>query len=158
MDQNWGTRKFDFWWAGATPVRPVRAIKGKEGNERDAKEVNKGAVKEKKTVRFAGEDEQEKRRGDGEEMRRDQAVYQETVGADIDRERAASEDSERRESRNTGGSRGSSEAAPGAPKEDRGEEDEEEMDEGRTPVAMTVPEGPSNNEREEHELTHIPFR
>merc|ERR1712077_100698 len=32
------------------------------------------------------------------------------------------------------------------------------MDEGRTPVAMPVPDGPSNHEREEHELTHIPFR
>ena len=32
------------------------------------------------------------------------------------------------------------------------------MDEGRTPIAMPVPDGPSIHEREEHELTHIPFR
>ena len=57
-------------------------------------------VKEKKTVRFAREDEQEKTRGDGKEMRGDQAVYQETVGSDIERERAASEDSEKRETNN----------------------------------------------------------
>ena len=156
MDQNWGTGKLNFWRAGATPVRPVRAIKGKEGQ--DAKEVKKGAVKEKKTVRFADEDERRKRRGDGDEMRRDQAIYQETVGADIDGERAASADSDRRESRDTGGSSASNEAAPGATSEGQDEEDREEMDEGRTPIAMTVPEGPSINEREEHELTHIPFR
>ena len=122
MGKGWGTGRINFWRAGATPVRPVRAIKGKEGQEQDAKEVKKGAMKEKKTVRFSEEDERRKRRGDGDEMRRDQAIYQETVGADIDGERVASADSDRRESRDTGGSRASTEAAPGAP-----EEDEEEM-------------------------------
>ena len=37
----------NFWRAGATLVRHVRAIKGKEGHERDAKEVKKNETKEK---------------------------------------------------------------------------------------------------------------
>ena len=44
----------NFWRAGAAPVRPVHAIKDKGGNNRESKEVKKSAVKEKKSVRFAG--------------------------------------------------------------------------------------------------------
>merc|ERR1711978_633884 len=34
----------------------------------------------------------------------------------------------------------------------------EETEEEKAPNAMTVPEGPSRQEREAHNLTHIPFR
>ena len=139
MDKTRRTGEFDFWRAGAAPVRPVRAIKGREGNEQSAKEVKKSTTKEKRTVRFSEGDEQRKGRGDGHEMRRDQEQYQEAARADTDGERDAREDADRRDSRDTGGSSARDETLPGAPNEDRGEEDKEEMDEGRTPVAMTVP-------------------
>ena len=38
----------------------MRAVKGKEKEERDAKEVKKGATKEKRTVRFSEEDNRKK--------------------------------------------------------------------------------------------------
>ena len=37
-------------------------------------------------------------------------------------------------------------------------DDDDEVDEGRVPGSLTSPEGPSNQERETHNLTHIPFR
>merc|ERR1712026_629233 len=39
-----------------------------------------------------------------------------------------------------------------------GEEDDEKEEEGRSPEALASPEGPSRQEREVHNLTHIPFR
>ena len=56
-----------------------------------------------------------------------------------------------RKARLPGGSSGSSDQRAAGP-------EEEELEEGRSPEAMAVPEGPSEKEREEHNLTHIPFR
>ena len=128
----------------------MRAVRGKEGGERDTEEVKKNETKQKKKVRFAEGDVQNKRRGDGDEMREDQAQYQGAVNSDTARQREANEDADQRESRNTGGSRASSGAAPGDTDEHEAAGGDEEMDEGRTPVAMTVPDGPSNHEREEN--------
>ena len=105
--------------------------------------MKKGATKEKKTVRFSEEDSRRK--------------YAEAVA----KERSEENEGIRRESPITGGSSASSDEAAAAitatPAREDGDEDEE-TGEGRKPIAMTVPEGPSNQEREEHELTHIPFR
>ena len=73
-------------------------------------------------------------------------------------EQREQEDGIQRESRSTGGSRASNEAAPGDTDGHEAAGGDEETDEGRAPVAMPVPDGPSNHEREEHELTHVPFR
>ena len=60
-------------------------------------------------------------------------------------------DSEQRESANTGGT--SSSSGTRASEEADGDLDDEEEgernEEGRAPMAMTVPEGPSSHEREE---------
>ena len=123
MGEYCGRKGNDFWRAGA-PVRPVRAIRGKEGNEQDAKEVKKSAVKEKKKVGFA----------EGDSRRE----YAEAVV----KEKQEEDEGVRRESPITGGSRASSDGAEAM----EPEEDHEETGEGRTPLAMTIPEGPSNRE------------
>jgi len=41
---------------------------------------------------------------------------------------------------------------------ERGRKDIEEAEEGREPKAMATPIGPTKKEREQHELTHVPFR
>ena len=133
----------DFWRAGEEPVRPVRAIKTRDEDERGTKEVKKTSVKEKK-VKFTPTEEAEK--GEKALSREDKRQYHDAVNE----ERRMEEDGEKRESRDTGGSSASDQAA--APQPDQEEE------EGRTPRAMTVPEGPSTREREDHELTHIPYR
>ena len=74
----------------------------------------------------------------------------ETVAEGAKRQRHEEEDANQRESRDTGGSRGSSEREE--------PEDDEQEEEGRSPEALATPEGPSNREREEHNLTHIPYR
>ena len=129
-------RRPNFWRAGAAPVRPVRTIRDKGGDGREAKDVKKSAIKEKKSVRFAEGD-----------SRRD---YAEAVA----KEEQEQEEGIRRESPITGGSRASNDGAAAEEEEDK----DEETGEGRKPISMTVPEGPSNQEREEHELTHIPYR
>ena len=55
MGKHGGSKGNNFWRAGA-PVRPVRAIRGREGGEQDTKEVKKSAVKEKKKVSFSDGD------------------------------------------------------------------------------------------------------
>ena len=82
----------------------------------------------------------------------------------INEEREMQQDNDQRESQNTGGSSGSnSEATTNQPMaQESGHTDEREEEEvsgeGGAPIAMAVPESPSNHEREEHELTHIPYR
>ena len=128
MGQN---RRPNFWRAGA-PVRPVRAIRGKEGNEQGAKEVKKSAVKEKKKVRFS----------DGDSRRE----YAEAVA----KERQEEDEGIQRESPITGGSRASNEE-PEVMGHEEGSHDDE-FAEGRTPEALTSPEGPSRQERETHTI------
>ena len=140
MGQNWSKRGINFWRAGAAPVRPVSAFRGRCEDERGAKEVKKTATKEKR----AGITTEQADKAEKALEREDKRQYHEAV----DEERKAEEDGERRESKDTGGSSGS---------DDRTEKEEEE-EEGRSPEALAVPEGPSNREREEHNLTHIPFR
>ena len=53
------------------------------------------------------------------------------------------EDGIRRESKNTGGSSGSDDQRAAGP-------EEEELEEGRSPKALAVPDGPTDKEREEH--------
>ena len=129
-------KRGNFWRAGAAPVRPVRAMKDKGGDDRETKEVKKSATKEKKKVRFA---EGDSRRDYAEAVEKERQEQAEGVG---------------RESPNTGGSSASTDR-PGD-KEEKGDDDE--FDEGREPGALASPEGPSKQERETHNLTHIPFR
>ena len=98
--------------------------------------MKKSAVKQKKTVRFAEGDSRRKYAEAVEKERQEQA---EGVG---------------RESPNTGGSSASTDR-PGN-NEEKGDDDE--FDEGREHGALASPEGPSKQERETHNLTHIPFR
>ena len=102
-------------------------MRDKGGDGREAKEVKKSAVKEKRSVRLAGGD-----------SRRE---YAEAVA----KEEQEQEEGIRRESPITGGSRASSDEAAAEEDEDK----DEETGEGRKPITMTVPEGPSNQEREE---------
>ena len=48
MGENWSGGGVDFWRAGEEPVRPVRAIKNKDEEERGAKEVKKTATKKRR--------------------------------------------------------------------------------------------------------------
>ena len=75
-------------------------------------------------------------------------------GEAAERQRKEEEDAANRESRNTGGSSGSNDTTPDA----GGGSDDEKFDEGRDPEQLASPEGPSRQERETHNLTHIPFR
>ena len=143
------------------PVRPVRVVRARGEDERDTKEVKKSAIK-KNNAKVSVEQAE---KGEKALRREDKREYHEAVSE----ERRADEDGERRESRNTGGSSASNNetaanATASTPASSSGnndpdkEEEEEKQEEGRRPNAMTVPEGPSAQEREEHELTHIPYR
>ena len=95
----------DFWRAGA-PVRPVRAIRGKEGGEQNTKDVKKTEVKSKKRVKFS----------DGDSRRE----YAEAVA----KERQEEDEGIQRESPIAGGSSGSSDE-PEVIEQKEGDHDEE---------------------------------
>ena len=65
----------DFWRAGEEPVRPVRAIKNKDEDEKGTKEVKKTTTKEKK-VRVSME---EAEKGEKALSREDKRQYHDAV-------------------------------------------------------------------------------
>ena len=91
MGQNKRWRRINFWRAGKVneggekPVRPVRAIKNKDEDERSAKEVKKTATKEKK-VRISVE---EAEKGEKALSREDKRQYHEAVSEEIVRKERA---------------------------------------------------------------------
>ena len=145
-------------------------MKKTEESEKGSKEVRKEMTKEKrgkegKVINMPAGGrreytEEERERGRKAARTEKGKAYQEA----INEERKMQQDNDQRESQNTGGSSGSSsEATANQPMaQETGHDDEREEEEtngeGRAPIAMTVPEGPSSHEREEHRLTHIPYR
>ena len=109
-------------------------------------------LRSKRKVRFAEDQPEGDAQGarEGERPSSEGTPDQTAAAEGAKRQRQEEEDANQRESENTGGSSGSGDQ-PGADRED-------EFEEGRSPNALTVPEGPSQREREEHSLTHIPYR
>ena len=106
-----GARPMTHLLGAGAPVRPVHAVREREKDEREPREVKKNATKEKKTVRFADggiqmpprsrreytdEDKEKARKAAGSERYK---AYQRAA----DTEEESEKDSEQRESQNTGG-------------------------------------------------------
>ena len=113
-------------------------------------------LKSKKRVRIQTDEQRVENNEEEDDQREQLAGKRRAYDEAVAEEQREHEDGIRRESRNTGGSSGSDEQR--RKDEEAAEAEEEELEEGRVPNAMTVPEGPSHQEREEHNLTHIPFR
>ena len=105
-----GARRRDpFWRAGEKPVRPVRAFRKTDEEERSNREVRKVAVKEKRGAEERKIDmptrtrreytQEDKQKGKKAGTKEKYKAYQQAVESEREMER----DGEQRESRNTGG-------------------------------------------------------
>ena len=110
-------------------------------------------------MRFQGEQEREEPEEaaqgaqEGARPRSEWRPDQVAAAEGAKRQRLEDEDATERESRDTGGSSASNRSA-----EDKEDGHDDEFEEGREPKELTSPEGPSIQERETHNLTHIPYR
>ena len=78
----------------------------------------------------------------GERPRSEWRPDQVAVAEGAKKQRLEEEDADKRESNSTGGSSGSE-------RQTTANRDDEEEEEGRSPEALTIPDGPSQKEREE---------
>ena len=118
---------------------------------RRSRQAGSIGLKSKKRVRFQTDEQQAETNEEEDDRSKRPAVGGRAIVEAVAEEQREHEDGIKRESKNTGGCSGSDDQRAAGPVE-------EELEEGRTPNALAVPEGPSKQEREEHNLTHIPFR
>ena len=138
-----GGRRINFWRAGREPVRPVSVCRKQGNDERERKEVKKNATK-KKTVSFKENHQEEESERPTVTQHSGWKPDQAAAAAGAERQRQEEQEADKRESESTGGSSGSGDQ-PEATRD--GDEDDEKQEEGRSPDALAVPEGPNNRER-----------